>query len=98
MCALYSCLFAVSDAGALRLILQNFAEVKEELRTMRASLQEVVRRQRGTDAVRSGQLPNGVNLPLKQLQDVQALETQLRCSDTYTQLVCFELCFTSLTL
>lgn len=73
----------------MQMLLQQNAEVKEELRMIKATLQELVRRQRGVDATKNGLLPSNVSLPLKTVADVDTLELQLRSHEIYSQLVRF---------
>ena len=73
----------------MQMLLQQNAEIKEELRMIKATLQEVARRQRGIDATKNGLLPSNVSLPLKTAADVDRLELQLHSHEIYNQLVCF---------
>ena len=52
-------IFAVRlETSAVQLLLQKNAEIKEELRMINATLQELARRQRGIDATKNGLLPS----------------------------------------
>ena len=49
------------ETSAVQMLLKQNAEVKEELRMIKATLQELVKRQRGVDATKSGLLPSNVH-------------------------------------
>ena len=50
-------------------------------------LQELLRRQRGTDAIRLGRLPGSIKLPVMTFAAVQDLENNLKSDEMYKQLV-----------
>ena len=72
--------------SVLRMLLEQQAEMKEDLRIIKALLNELIRYHRGEEAL-SGQLPASVNLPLKTVKDVEELEEQLRSDEIYAKLV-----------
>jgi hypothetical protein len=63
------------------------AEIKEQVMLNTRMLQELVKKQRGMDLLKAGQLPENVRLPLKSRDDVARLEKLLISQDTYKQLV-----------
>jgi len=69
------------------MVLQHLAEIKEEQKLIKASLNELIRQQRGAEAIKSGQLPANVSLPLQTARDVDLLEEQLRSHETYAKVV-----------
>lgn len=81
------CGLLVLDSAAMKIILQQFAELKEDMRTLKSSVSELQKRQRGVESTKSGMLPNGVILPLKTVADVNDLELKLKSRDTYSQVV-----------
>jgi hypothetical protein len=54
---------------------------------MKSTLFEILRRQKGLEAVRTGRLPAGVALPLKLESDVKSMETKLLSPQFYAELV-----------
>jgi len=80
-------LTGLQSAAISRLFQQN-AELKEELRVVKSLLYEVLRRQKSSEVVRSGKLPDGLKLPVATIKEVETVEGQLRSNETYTQLVC----------
>lgn len=76
------------ETSAVQMLLQQNAEIKEELRMIKVTLQELARRQRGIDATKNGLLPSNVSLPLKTVAEVDRLEQQLRSHEIYSQIVC----------
>jgi hypothetical protein len=75
------------EETALRLLLQQVAEVREDMRTMKAAINELLRRQRGTDGIRTGRLPDNLKLPVKTASEMCSLEQQLESHEIYSQLV-----------
>ena len=71
----------------MKIILQQFAEVEEELKTLKATVNELVRRQRGAESVKLGRLPSGICFPLKNVADVCDIEVKFKSRDTYSQVV-----------
>jgi len=68
------------------LVKQN-AEIKDELKSIKATMFELLRRQKGLEAVRTGQLPPGIQLPLRTTTEVAAVEDKLTPPETYSQVV-----------
>jgi hypothetical protein len=62
--------------------------MKEQLRVVTAMLQEMLRRQRNVDGAQRGQLPDSVQLPLRDYRSLEALEQQLESQELANQLVC----------
>ena len=85
-CDMHCCITAFENASIKALFRQN-AEIKEELRDIKSLLHEVLRRQKSSDSVRSGKLPEGIVIPLTSVNDVRIIEDRLRSNDTYSQLV-----------
>ena len=85
-CDMQCCITALENAAVKTLFRQN-AEMKEELRDIKSLLHEVLRRQKSTDLMRSGKLPEGITIPLTCMKDVHIIEDRLRSNDNYSQLV-----------
>ena len=78
--------------AALKLLFQQNAELKEEMRIVKSLLHEVLHRQKGSEMTRTtGKLPDNVKLPVATLKEVQSLEEKLHSNDVYSQLVCIYL-------
>lgn len=69
------------------MLVQQNAEIKEQLRVVSAMLQEILRRQRSSDNAQPGRLPDNVQLPLKDYAAIEALEQQLESQELHNQLV-----------
>ena len=63
------------------LVKQN-AEIKDELKSIKATMFELLRRQKGLKAVLTGQLPPGIQLPLRTTSEVAAAE-KVASPETY---------------
>jgi hypothetical protein len=74
------------ERAALQLLLHQVAEVLEDIRTMKAALNELLRRQRGIDGIRTDRLPDDVKLPVKTPSEMRSLEPQLESYEMYSQL------------
>ncbi len=77
------------ESSAVQMLLQQNAEIKEELKIIKATLQELTRHQRGLDPTKNGLLPSNVSLPVKTIADVEKLEQQLHSHEIYSQIVSF---------
>lgn len=85
----FICGFVFSERlehSAIHLLLQQMSEVREELRVMKMTLFEVLRKQKGIEAVRNGRLSAGVTLPVKTKNEVTALEEKLLSPQFYTEM------------
>ncbi len=65
------------DGQVVQVLVQQNAEMREQLRVITAMLQEVLRRQRNIDGPSRGKLPDSVQLPLKDYSSLEALEQRL---------------------
>lgn len=54
---------------------------------MKTGLNELLRRQRGLDGIRTGRLPDNVKLPVMTPPEMRSLEQQLDSHEVYSQLV-----------
>lgn len=75
------------EHSVLQMLVKQNAEIKEELKTIKATMFELLRRQKGLEAVRTDRLPAGIQLPLKTQNDVAAVEEQLVSPELYSQVV-----------
>ena len=72
-------------------LIRKVTESKEQVSFNTQLLQELVRRQRGTDREKIGRLPSGCELPLASYEAVLAVEQKLKSKEFYDSLVIF--CF-----
>lgn len=68
-------------------LLQQMAEIKDQVMLNTSLLHEIVRRQRGMETAKVGKLPINCQLPLKSFEAVLAMEQQLKSKEVYSQLV-----------
>jgi hypothetical protein len=76
------------ESPVIQVLVQQTAEMKEQLRVVTGMLQEVLRRQRNLDGTQRGQLPDSVQLPLKDYSALETLEQRLVSMELHKQLVC----------
>ncbi len=68
------------ERATLQLLLHQIAEVREDIRTMTAALNGLLRRQWGIDGIRTD------HLPVKTPSEMRSLEQQLESHEMYSQL------------
>jgi len=72
----------------LKLLISQNAAMKEQILMNTRLLQELVKKQKLSESVATGKLPENMQLPLKSPDDVKRLEQQLLSQELYKQLVC----------
>lgn len=68
-------------------LVRKVSEVKEQVSFNTQLLQELVRRQRGSEREKIGRLPSSCKLPLTTYAEVLAVEQQLKSQEFYDTLV-----------
>ena len=77
-----------SDTGTiLKTLVQQNAEIKEQLKVVTGTVQEILRRQRSVEGVQRGRLPDDVQLPLRDYAALREMETKLQSQDVYNNVV-----------
>jgi len=71
----------------MKILLRQNAEMKQQLMLVTRLLQELVKKQKVSEGLTAGKLPDNVQLPLKLQDDVLKLERQLVNQEFYRQLV-----------
>ena len=71
----------------IAVLLRQNAEILEQQKIHASMLQELLRRQRGSDAIRLGRLPDSIKLPVMTFAAVQDLKNNLKSDEMYKQLV-----------
>jgi len=80
-------LVGVGDSSMMKILLRQNAEMKQQLMLVTRLLQELVKKQKVSEGLTAGKLPDNVQLPLKLQDDVLKLERQLVNQEFYRQLV-----------
>jgi len=71
----------------MRVILKHSAEVKEQVMLNTRLLQELLKKQRGVEKMKTGKLPENVHFPLKSLDELTELEKSLKSNEVFKQVV-----------
>ena len=86
-CLLFVCFVSAETThSVLTTLVKQTAEVKEQVILNTRMLQEIVKRQRGTDKVSVTQPP--CRLPLASYEMILAVEAKLKSKDFYSHMVC----------
>jgi hypothetical protein len=74
----------------LTLLLEHIAETREQVKINTQMLQELLRRQRGADTLKSASVPEHLKslIPVKDHKDLLEVEKSLKNKDTAKQMVC----------
>jgi Tfp pilus assembly PilM family ATPase len=75
------------DSTLLNVLVQQQAEMKEQLRVHTRYLQEILNRQKGLDDAKAGRLPECMKLPLKSYSDIMQMEQSVITESNRRQLV-----------
>ena len=78
-----SVLVGVGDKTLMKMLLRQTAEIRQQVMLNTRLLQELVKKQKVSEGIAAGKLPDNVQLPLNSQNDLHKLERQLVNQEIY---------------
>ena len=75
------------EHSVLEMLVKQNAEIKDELKSIKAMMFQLLQLQKGLEAVRTGRLTTDIQLRLKMISDTAAVEENLASPETYSQVI-----------